>query len=163
MRHLLMLRNSHRIPILWNEQLKYNSLKDKRQMRWDPLLIRFALSIKYASSAAYQQATKLGFLALPSERTLRDYTHWCPRYLSMLVICSIIMVCKTIIFCQFLTTVAARRLCRVFQRVEKRCRSCSNIKERAMFEQANSSRNRNHRQLYFTDKCINIMVLLSFQ
>ena len=73
-----MLRNSHRIPILWNEQLKYNSLKDKRQMRWDPLLIRFALSIKYASSAAYQQVTKLGFLALPSERTLRDYTHWCP-------------------------------------------------------------------------------------
>ena len=64
--------------ILWNEQLKYNSLKDKRQMRWHPLLIRFALSIKYASSAAYQQVTKLGFLALPSERTLRDYTHWCP-------------------------------------------------------------------------------------
>ena len=64
--------------ILWNEQLKYNSLKDKRQMRWHPLLIRFALSIKYASSAAYQQVTKLDFLALLSERTLHDYTHWCP-------------------------------------------------------------------------------------
>lgn len=64
--------------ILWEEQLKYNALKEKRQMRWHPLVIRFALSLKYASSAAYKQVTKLGFLALPSERTLRDYTHWCP-------------------------------------------------------------------------------------
>lgn len=56
--------------ILWEEQKKYNALKD-------PLVIRFALSLKYASTAAFQQVTKLGFLALPSERTLRDYTHWC--------------------------------------------------------------------------------------
>lgn len=63
--------------ILWEEQKKYNALKDKRQMRWHPLVIRFALSLKYASTAAFQQVTKLGFLALPSERTLRDYTHWC--------------------------------------------------------------------------------------
>ena len=43
-------------------------------------MIRFALSLKYASTAAFQQAAKLGFLALPSEWTLRDYTHythWC--------------------------------------------------------------------------------------
>ena len=59
------------------EQKKYNALKDKCQMRWHPLVIRFALSLKYASTAAFQQVTKLGFLALPSERTLRDYTHWC--------------------------------------------------------------------------------------
>ena len=63
--------------ILWEEQKKCNALKDKRQMRWHPLVIRFALSLKYASTAAFQQVTKLGFLALPSERTLRDYTHWC--------------------------------------------------------------------------------------
>ena len=41
------------------------------------LVIRFALSLEYASSAAFQQVKKLGFLALPSEKTLRDYTHWC--------------------------------------------------------------------------------------
>ena len=64
--------------ILWEEQLKHNALKDKRQMKWHPLVIRFALSLKYASSAAYKQVTKLDSLALPSERTLRDYTHWCP-------------------------------------------------------------------------------------
>ena len=38
--------------ILYEEQVKYNALKDKWQMRWHPLVIRFALSLKYASSAA---------------------------------------------------------------------------------------------------------------
>ena len=30
--------------ILWDEQ-KYNSLRDKRQMRWHPLVVRFALNL----------------------------------------------------------------------------------------------------------------------
>ena len=46
-------------------------------MRWHPLIIRFALSLKYASSAAYRTVTRSGLLSLPSERTLCDYTHWC--------------------------------------------------------------------------------------
>ncbi len=32
--------------------LQCNSLKDKRQMRWHPLVIRFALNLKYMSSSA---------------------------------------------------------------------------------------------------------------
>ena len=50
MRHLLMLPISHRI--LSNRSCGMSN-------------IRFALSIKYASSAAYQQVIKLGVLALP--------------------------------------------------------------------------------------------------
>ena len=50
MRHLLMLPISHRI--LSNLSCGMSN-------------IRFALSIKYASSAAYQQVIKLGVLALP--------------------------------------------------------------------------------------------------
>lgn len=61
--------------ILWHEQRKYNSLKNKRQMRWHPLVVRFALSLYYSSRVAYRKATSSGFLVLPSERTLRDYTH----------------------------------------------------------------------------------------
>ena len=45
-------------------------------MRWHPLVIRFALNLKYLSSLAYTVVLKSGFLSLPSERTLRDYTHW---------------------------------------------------------------------------------------
>ena len=32
--------------ILWEELKKYNVLKDKHQIRWYPLVIRFALSLK---------------------------------------------------------------------------------------------------------------------
>ena len=59
--------------VLWQEQKKYNSLKNKRQMRWHPLVIRFALSLFYSSRVAYRTATSSGFLALPSERTLTGY------------------------------------------------------------------------------------------
>ena len=62
---------------LWEQQKKYNALKDKRQMRWHPLVIRFALSLRYASSTAYRTVSSSGLLSLPSERTLWDYTHWC--------------------------------------------------------------------------------------
>ena len=63
--------------ILWEQQVKYNHLTDKRQMRWHLLIIRFALSLRYASSAAYRTVASTGLLSLPSEWTLRDYTHWC--------------------------------------------------------------------------------------
>ena len=63
--------------ILWEQQKKYNALKDKRQMRWHPLVIRFALSLRYASSTAYRTVSSSGLLSFPSERTLWDYTHWC--------------------------------------------------------------------------------------
>lgn len=33
--------------------MKYNSHKDGRQMQWCPLLIRFALNLKYCSTSAY--------------------------------------------------------------------------------------------------------------
>ena len=56
--------------------MKYNKLKDKRQMRWHPLAVRFALNIKYLSTSAYKAMRQSGIIHLPSERTLRDYTHW---------------------------------------------------------------------------------------
>jgi hypothetical protein len=58
----------------WEQQCRYNKLKSKRSMRWHPLMVRFALNLKYLSSAAYRAVGQ--FLALPSERTLRHYTHF---------------------------------------------------------------------------------------
>ena len=63
--------------ILWQEQIKYNQLKKKQQMRWYPLIIHFTLNLLYSSRAAYHAVTSSGFISLPSERTLRDYSHWC--------------------------------------------------------------------------------------
>ena len=45
-------------------------------MKWHPYMIRFALNLKYASTTAYRAVQQSGVIALPSERTLRDYTHW---------------------------------------------------------------------------------------
>jgi hypothetical protein len=39
--------------IFWDQQKRYNSTKDKRQTRWHPLVIRFALNHKYLSGTAY--------------------------------------------------------------------------------------------------------------
>ena len=62
--------------VLWDQQRRYNSLKDKRQMRWHPLVIRFALNLKYLSGTAYRAVHQSGLINLASERTLSDYTHW---------------------------------------------------------------------------------------
>jgi len=62
--------------VLWEQQQQYNSLPDKRQMRWHPLIIRFALNLKYMSTSAYRAVRESQFVSLPSERTLSDYTHW---------------------------------------------------------------------------------------
>jgi hypothetical protein len=62
--------------IFWDQQVMYNNVKDPRQMRWHPLIIRFALNLKYLSSSAYRAMRMSGIIHLPSERTLSDYTHW---------------------------------------------------------------------------------------
>lgn len=62
--------------IFWEQQQQYNTLNDKRQMRWHPLVIRFALNLKYMSSSAYQAVSQSGIINLPSQRTLSDYTNW---------------------------------------------------------------------------------------
>ena len=62
--------------IFWNQQMKNLALKDKRQIRWHPLLIRWALYLHHKSSGAYETLRKSGIITLPSSRTLRDYRHF---------------------------------------------------------------------------------------
>lgn len=62
--------------LFWEEQMKVNKLKDTRQMRWHPIMIRWCLNLKLLSSSSYHSLRTSGFIKLPSERTLRDYTHF---------------------------------------------------------------------------------------
>lgn len=63
--------------IFWDQQEKYNSLKDRWQVQqWNPLLIRFAPYLKYASTSAYRAVLGSGLISLSLEITLRNYTHW---------------------------------------------------------------------------------------
>ena len=62
--------------ILWEQQLEISQLANKRNIRWHPAIIRWCLYLKSISSSAYKAMQSSGFLTLPSDRTLRDYTHY---------------------------------------------------------------------------------------
>ena len=61
---------------LWEQQLNAMTKTDAWQVRWHPLMIKWCLNIKLISSTAYHAIRSSGFLTLPSERTLRDYTNY---------------------------------------------------------------------------------------
>ena len=45
-------------------------------VRWHPLFVRWCLNIMLTSSKTYEILKDSGFIYLPSQRTLKDYTHW---------------------------------------------------------------------------------------
>ena len=47
--------------IFWNQQLELLKLKDKRQIRWHPMMIRWCLSLKLLSSASYHALRSSNF------------------------------------------------------------------------------------------------------
>ena len=59
--------------LFWEQQVDASKRKRPTGRRWDPLYIRWALSIKMQSSSEYDQIRRSGFLLMPSERTLSDY------------------------------------------------------------------------------------------
>lgn len=62
--------------IFWEQQCKAASLKDSRAMRWHPLCIKWCLYLRHLSGKAYYMLRYSGCVQLPSQRTLRDYTHY---------------------------------------------------------------------------------------
>lgn len=63
--------------VFWNQQ-KAHILKEgnqKKGIRWHPLIIKLCLYLRHQSSKAYETLRKSGCLALPSQRTLRDYSN----------------------------------------------------------------------------------------
>ena len=61
--------------LFWEQQLKASNCKDSRQMRWHPTMIKWCLYLRHKSAGAYEALRDSGCVALPSQRTLRDYTH----------------------------------------------------------------------------------------
>ena len=60
--------------LFWSQQQKAASLPS-RNVRWHPLMIKWCLYLKHLSSKAYETIRERGCIALPSQRTLRDYSH----------------------------------------------------------------------------------------
>ena len=62
--------------MFWDQQIKALNVEDSHQIRWHPAMIKWCLHLKFLSSSAYHALRSSGVIKLPSERTLRDYTHW---------------------------------------------------------------------------------------
>ena len=64
--------------VFWEAQQRAASLSDSRSMRWDPLMIMWCIYLHDLSSTAHETLRRSGIVHLPSQWTLRDYTHHIP-------------------------------------------------------------------------------------
>ena len=55
---------------------KSSSVKNSKSMRWHPLFIKWCIYLRHLSGSAYDFLRESGCVALPSKRTLRDYTYY---------------------------------------------------------------------------------------
>ena len=63
--------------LFWEQQNMANSLGSSKSMRWHPLMIKWCLYLRHLSgNKAYELLRDSACIKLPSQRTLRDYTHY---------------------------------------------------------------------------------------
>ena len=58
--------------IFWKQQLINLSHKNKKHIRWHPLIIWWALYLHHSSRKSYEVLRNSGFITLPSTKTLCD-------------------------------------------------------------------------------------------
>ena len=62
--------------IFWEQQHQANTTQKAQGRRWHPLMIKWCLYLRHVSSRGYEVLRNSGVISLPSQRTLRDYTHF---------------------------------------------------------------------------------------
>lgn len=62
--------------LFWDQQLQASRAKTTSGMRWHPLMIKWCIYLRHLSSSSYEALRQSGCVTLPSQRTLRDYTHF---------------------------------------------------------------------------------------
>jgi len=70
--------------LFWDQQVKASEYKNSKSMKWHPLFIKWSLYLKHLSGKSYKLLRKSGCIKLPSESTLRDYTHYIPAKIGFL-------------------------------------------------------------------------------
>ena len=61
--------------LFWQQQKKASTTPNKCGFRWHPLMIKWCLYLRHLSGKAYETIRESGCVHLPSQRTLRDYSH----------------------------------------------------------------------------------------
>ena len=64
--------------LFWDQQVKASGYKNSKSMKWHPLFIKWCLYLRHLSGRSYELLRKSGCVKLPSQSTLRDYTHHIP-------------------------------------------------------------------------------------
>ena len=59
-----------------DQQQRSSSVRNSKSMRWHPLFIKWCIYFRHLSGSAYDFLRESGCVALPSKRTLRDYTYF---------------------------------------------------------------------------------------
>ena len=62
--------------IFWDQQQQANAAKKVQGRKWHPLMIKWCLYLRHLSSRGYEVLRNSGVISLPSQRMLRDYTHF---------------------------------------------------------------------------------------
>ena len=62
--------------LFWEQQQKASTLQNSRSMKWHPLFIKWCLYLRHLSGKSYELLRNSGWIKLPSQSTLRDYTHY---------------------------------------------------------------------------------------
>ena len=63
--------------LFWEQQKSANLVGNSKSVRWHPLIIKWCLYLRHLSgNKAYELLRDSGCIKLPSQRTLRDYTHY---------------------------------------------------------------------------------------
>ena len=66
---------THFQRVFWQQQLLASSKNNACGMRWHPYMIKWCIYLRAHSQGAYETLRQSGCISLPSQRTLRDYTH----------------------------------------------------------------------------------------
>jgi len=64
--------------LFWDQQVKASEYKNSKSIKWHPLFIKWCLYLRHLSGKSYELLQKSGCIKLPSQSTLRDYTHHIP-------------------------------------------------------------------------------------
>lgn len=62
--------------LFWQQQLDNAKKQGPNRYRWHPMIVKWCLNMRLISGASYHAMRTSGFISLPSERTLRDYTNY---------------------------------------------------------------------------------------
>ena len=64
--------------LFWDQQVKASQYANSKSMKWHPLFIKWCLYLRHLSGKSYELLRSSGCIKLPSQATLRDYTHHIP-------------------------------------------------------------------------------------